>query len=226
MEGHAALAARPSILHLFGHADQVPGHDAWLGPAEREVCSRLRFAKRRGDWRLGRWTAKRAVRAWLVRHRAGTVHLHRIQVLAAADGAPEAFLDGAPLDLALSLSHSASLAMAAVAPRRTPCGCDVELVEPRSAAFVDDFFTAAEADRVRRGPAQARDVAVTLVWSAKESALKALREGLRLDTRGVEVTWWNDGRLLVRHAPGGTLLRGLWWREGDHVATLVDGGAG
>ncbi|MGZ6641917.1 MAG: hypothetical protein ACXVFT_08780 [Solirubrobacteraceae bacterium] len=68
----------------------------------------LRLAKRRDDWRLGRWTAKAAVAAWL------GVGAERIEVLAAADGAPDAWLDGAPVPVSLSLSHRAGRALAAV----------------------------------------------------------------------------------------------------------------
>lgn len=49
-------------------------------------------------------------------------------------------------------------------------------IEEERAAF-DDF--AREEDRRR---------AIALVWSAKESALKAMRVGLRVDTRSVSVT--------------------------------------
>jgi hypothetical protein len=67
-----------------------------------------------------------------------------------------------------------------------------------------------------------------LVWSAKESALKALGEGLRLDTRAVEVTVpaWVAGEptswlpLSVR-TPGGERFPGHWCTAGDFVWTLV-----
>ena len=38
----------------------VPEDNTWLSPREVAFADRLRFAKRRADWRLGRWTAKRA----------------------------------------------------------------------------------------------------------------------------------------------------------------------
>ena len=45
-------------------ADVPPSND-WLGPAELDRCNAFRFAKRRNDWRLGRWTAKCALAAYL-----------------------------------------------------------------------------------------------------------------------------------------------------------------
>jgi 4'-phosphopantetheinyl transferase len=42
----------------------VPAGDEWLCAREAACLARLRFAKRRADWRLGRWTAKRALAAY------------------------------------------------------------------------------------------------------------------------------------------------------------------
>ena len=66
-------------------------------------------------------------------------------------------------------------------------GADIEHVEPRDPAFVRDFFTTGEAERVWRCPAKQRDTLVTVLWSAKEAVLKVLRLGLTVDTRRVEL---------------------------------------
>ena len=58
-----------------------------------------------------------------------------------------------------------------------------------AAAFVADYFTPAEQALAHRAPSERDWQRVTnLIWSAKESALKVLRTGLRRDTRSVEVT--------------------------------------
>src|SRR3954470_9820231 len=72
----------------LSRADVPPG-DAWLGERERATLAALRVPKRRADWRLGRWTAKAALAAWLGRDGV------EIAVLAAAGGAPGAGLGGA-----------------------------------------------------------------------------------------------------------------------------------
>jgi 4'-phosphopantetheinyl transferase len=225
LDGLAPPGSRPPVLLRTGHLAEVPGDDTWLGPREQDVCARLHVRKRRQDWRLGRWTAKQAIQSWLLQVESRKVGEAQIEVVAAADGAPEVLLDGQPAALALSISHSAGLALAAVCLPGFRIGCDVERVDDRSDAFVDDFFTPAEAVRVRALPAVARPLVATMVWSAKESALKALRQGLRLDTRAVEVAWWwigpDTGRLSVRYAADGTIFRGSWWRHDDHVATLL-----
>jgi hypothetical protein len=110
-----------------------------------------------------------------------------MEILQAKDGAPDVFVGGYAAAVTISLSHSSGMAICAVAPPNTHLGCDVELVEPRSHEFVTDYFTAEEQAEVARASEERRDQVVTLFWSAKESALKALRAGLRLDTRSVIV---------------------------------------
>ncbi|MFN8642278.1 MAG: hypothetical protein U0802_11705 [Candidatus Binatia bacterium] len=79
-----------SVRYLLQASGDVPADDAWLAPVERVRLAQLRVAKRRADWRLGRWTAKRAVAAAL------GVAVDRVAVIAAAGGAPLALLDGVP----------------------------------------------------------------------------------------------------------------------------------
>jgi 4'-phosphopantetheinyl transferase len=161
----------------------VPRGDAWLTEAEREVLARLRVPKRRGDWLLGRWTGKRAL---VLSGAAGTEK--DVAILASASGAPEAFVLGRPAGASLSLTHSHGLAVAALGPAGSRLGVDLEAIEERSAGFLGDWFTEAEQSFVAGAEAGETALAATLVWSAKESVMKALREGLRIPPRAVEVS--------------------------------------
>ena len=212
---------------LIRRVEHVPtGDDAWLAPGERSELARFRIDKRRTEWRLGRWTAKHLLAAGLDLETV-TDSLARIEVHAAADGAPEPFLDARPLDLALSLSHSAGTAVAALAPAGTALGCDIELIRALRRGTVERHFTALE--RVVLEGIEAHDWAVrgTLIWTAKESALKALREGLRIDTRAVEVAPVLDGpagswrAFTVTHLPDARIFRGWWRRIGDHILSVA-----
>jgi 4'-phosphopantetheinyl transferase len=114
-----------------------------------------------------------------------------------------------------------------VGPAGTALGCDLELVERRSDAFVADYLTAPERAAVQAAAADDRPLLVAVVWSAKESALKALRAGLRLDTRWVAVdppAAAEPGRwhpLTVRHPATGRSFHG-WWRHGaGRVLTML-----
>jgi 4'-phosphopantetheinyl transferase len=140
------------IYFLTCEASAVPRGDDWLGPGEAAVAASLRFPKRRPDWRLGRWTAKLALRAH-PELGLGEVPLSELEVRAGPGGAPQARRDGVALPCRLSLSHRGDAAVGAVAAGEGPLGCDLERVEERSPAFVEDYFTEGEQAWVRQGGA-------------------------------------------------------------------------
>lgn len=172
-----ALSRLPGtpVRYLLQSSSDVPAVDDWLAPIERARLAQLRVPKRRDDWRLGRWTAKRAVAAAL------SVAPARIAVVARESGAPLALLDDLPTPLAVSLSHAAGRALCAVAPAGIALGCDLEVVAERDPAFARDILSPEEqaaAGDPRR---------LTLAWCAKEAVLKLIDEGLRADPRTVTV---------------------------------------
>ena len=201
----------------------IPPNDDWLSANEAACLARMKFPKRRADWRLGRWTAKRAVSEYLNLHR----HPAALEILAAPCGAPEVFLNSQAAKITISLSHRDSRAVCAVAPYGTALGCDLELVEPRSDAFVADYFTTVEQSMVARAPKDKRPELLALLWSGKESALKALGEGLRLDTRCVAISFEeavsnsDAWRSLQAACDSGRTLYGWYRRIGDMVRTVV-----
>jgi len=131
----------------------VPKENDWLSVGEAVRLNAMLFAKRRADWRLGRWTAKRALSVILDLPALPQV-FKRIEIRAAASGAPEVFFDSQPAAVTISLSHRAGIAACAVAISSLKMGCDLEMIEPRSDAFVADYFTLEEqelvAPRLRR----------------------------------------------------------------------------
>ena len=215
--------------HEQSDAD-VPAHDEWLGPPELARLAEFRFVKRRAEWRLGRWTAKCAVAGYLGLP-ATRETLRGFQIRPAPSGAPAVFSAGGPVAVRISLSHRSGIAVCAVAPAWPPggmLGCDIERVEPHSDLFLADYFTLAEQSLVLGAPQGERNRLLALLWSAKESLLKALHLGLRVDTRSVEVSLtppaearageWHP--LRVHHAQSGSLDG--WWRESaGFVRTLV-----
>ncbi len=169
--------------------DDVPAGVEWLSSGEREVLAGLRVPKRRGDWLLGRWTAKRAIVGYLGESGGdGAVPAESdISIVAASDGAPEVMVADQGAPVGVSIAHSGGRALAVVGPRGVMFGADLETIEPRSAAFVEDFFTTAERAWVGSLGESDRAWGACLIWSAKEAVLKALRVGLREDTRAVEI---------------------------------------
>ena len=218
--------AGPVSLVLLARADDVPAGEGWLGPDERARLAGLRVPKRRRDYLAGRWAGKRAL-ALHGGHPPETP-LHRFEIRPAESGAPQAFRDGEPARVAISLSHSDGWAAALVRAGEAGVGCDLEQVEPRSRAFVEDYFTVPEQAFVAAGGAAEQGLRATLVWSAKEAVMKALGEGLRLPPKVLTIANSTDGpapggwRLFAVTAPTeASGLHGFWRTLGRFVLTVA-----
>jgi 4'-phosphopantetheinyl transferase len=207
---------------------EVPAGADWLTPREQAVVARLRYTKRRVEFLTRRWTAKRAVATVLGRGLAPAA-LARVEIRHHASGAPWVAVDGQPAPIDVSISDRAGWAVCLVGPPggSGPLGVDLELVEPRSDAFVGDFFTAEESAGVRGLAAgEARHEAANLIWSAKEAALKVLQVGLRADTREVAVEFGRAHRpdgwaALSVTGRDGSAFPGWWRRDGVFLLTLA-----
>jgi 4'-phosphopantetheinyl transferase len=218
------------MIHwLFESAQNLVEPPEWfLSAAEMERYSLFQFPKRRADWLLGRWTAKRLLQAVLLEQFQQLVPLDSIEITNDGDGVPHATCYLLPAAYHLSLSHSRQHALAAVSPQVV--GADLEFVEPRAENFFDDYFTDREIASVKQAALEVRDTLVTAIWSAKEAALKALHKGLSVDTRAVDITFgpvqqapeqWSPFQATVSGLLPETSLRG-WWRVlGGYVLTLA-----
>jgi 4'-phosphopantetheinyl transferase len=209
---------------------QLPRGRGWLSEREARRLDAIRFTKRHTEFLLRRRAGKLAVAAALGLH-TDDATLAAVEVLNRLTGAPYVEIGGdrAPLDL--SLTDRAGWAVALVGSEGTlaagTVGVDLEIAEERSDGFVRDFLTPAEQAYVRgQATAEDRHAAANLVWSAKESALKVLRVGLRADTRTVEVTVHHPSRtdgwgtLTVTHRDG-QVFPGWWRRDGEFLLTTA-----
>jgi 4'-phosphopantetheinyl transferase len=204
----------------------APADNTWLSVNELARLNGMRLAKRHADWRLGRWTAKRGLAAYLDLP-AYPEALAKIELSPKATGAPEVFLANEPAAVTISLSHRDGRAVCAMAPSGVKLGCDLERIEPRSEEFIADYFATEEQTRIAQASGIEQSMLSALLWSAKESALKALQEGLRLDTRSVIVSSigesfdCNGWSPLQVRCPGDRLFHGWWQHTDNFVRTLV-----
>jgi len=209
--------------YLVQNLADVPVGEDWLSQKEQALNCSMHFAKRRNDWRLGRWTAKQAYRLY---QSDRTLSMREIDVVASEDGGPDIFIGIDPAPVSISISHSHDRGFCAIAPDKLSVGCDLEWMEYESPGFFDDYFRAEEMRLCREAPAPVKPFAEYLIWSAKESCLKVLREGLRRDTRSVsievdfkvETGSWNtwSGQCIET----ASIFHG-WWRHEDRFVYTV-----
>lgn len=203
-------------------ADPLP----YLGDQEKKIFQKLKIPKRKREWLGARLLAKDLIRA--VDKRLGDKEFREIEVLNEPSGAPVLAISGDEGNTGkVSLSHSNGVALCAYSSDDIQFGIDLELVESRAKEFVEDFFTAGELDQVSKLPTGAQNLFITVIWSGKESVLKALSSGLRVDTRSVEVMLpgfsispnvWNEMELRSSLIQDNSLSL-FWRREGEFVVT-------
>lgn len=240
VEAHGMVPTPAGSLHWLTLAadTNVGGRDdaaaAWLTDDEMAHWRGLRMEKRRGDWLLGRHAAKRLIIGVVEETDGRTLSPKQISILPHPDGWPLVTLpDGSP-PFSLSISHAQSRAFCAImVGHQQLLGADVEVIAPRSPAFIEDYFTSLESEFLAVTPPAQSTALVNAIWSGKEAALKAIRRGLAEDTRIVsclphplingEKGWlpmrikWTSGRSAQQMPP----LGGLWQREGHFVLTLA-----
>lgn len=212
-------------LHWLAASEtQIPDGTDWLGPWERDRLARMTYAKRRIEYLTSRYAAKHAIRRALdLEHRP----LADVEIRHRIGGAPMAIVDGEEPPLSISMTDRAGWAACLTLSSATAVGIDLEVVEPRTPAFVRDYFTPAEQQLVADAQNEEQvQVLANLIWSAKESALKVLRVGLRRDTRTVEVTFDgqqpSEGWLPVTiRAVEGRSFPGWWRRFGAFLLSVA-----
>ena len=161
------------------------GAEGFLSPTEAEHYGQLRFAARRQSYLLGRLAGKLLL---LQQPEFASLQPWDISITNDPLGMPIALLRGRAIVGSLSLSHSGDLGVSAYTS--TPSftlGVDAEILAPRSATLVQDFFTPREARFIETLPAAMQSEWANRLWSAKEAVLKALGLGLRVDTCQVEI---------------------------------------
>lgn len=223
-------------MRWLAHGERdLPTSLEWLSNRERAHLDTIRFSKRRDEYLTRRWTAKCAVVTVLeLDHAAAT--LASVEIRNRPSGAPYVEISGRAAPVDVSLTDRAGWAVCLVGPPggalAGTLGVDLELVEPRTDGFVADFLTDAERQYVRAlAPGEPRDEAANLIWSAKEAALKVRQEGLRADTRSVEVELDLERRAdgwaaMIVRAVDGTHMPGWWRRDGVFVLTIAFAAAG
>ncbi len=208
--------------------DQISADDlSWLSKQEKQHYETFRFTKRRDEWLMGRWAAKKLLGSAYPSFNA--VRMNEISILNETSGAPYVLVYGIRVPGVLSITHREGMACAAwVSDAAIKIGIDLEFVETKPDIFIHDYFTAEESQQVFTATEPHRALAASLVWSVKESLLKALQTGLRIDTREVAVSvssfesseQWRSIRV-SRCAKHTGFVNAAWRSIGDFVLTCA-----
>ena len=182
-----------SIYGIILNAPSEHDKETWLefekilSEQEKSFMAGLRFPKRQRDWLLGRFTAKELLLK--LPHFASTYPLHQLTIANDPQGAPYILLpDHTIMKGCLSISHTNGAALCAWTSLTTQhIGSDIELIAPHPQYFIEDYFTPFEITQCVQAPEPFRADLVTAIWSAKEAVLKTLQQGLKWDTRQVEI---------------------------------------
>lgn len=164
-----------------------------LGEQERDTFQALKIPKRQMEWLAGRLLVKELYRKVIDQSKP----FNQIQIGRLDAGQPILLTDGQQTDVTISISHSNWWVAAALDPLGQPIGIDLEQVELRDEAFLTDYFTANERNWIENSPEFTRVQNTTLIWSCKESVLKALGQGLHIDLLRIKI-----GEIVYALSPG------------------------
>lgn len=199
----------------------------FLSVEETARFEKMRFHKRRMDWLHGRVAAKKLLKRAIPE--LESCSYDGITIANQPEGAPFAKVDGKNFPAAISISHRDDIAAAAVSlDEDVAVGIDLEWIEDHPHSFYTDFFTPGELNLLESNFVAPRGWIGSFIWSAKEAVLKALKMGLRLDTRSVEILtvdrMMHDGwgYFSLRVANESTEdLHSFWRQEKNYLVTLA-----
>jgi hypothetical protein len=183
---------------------------SWLTERDRDELSRWRAPRRRQDWLLGRFVAKKALIQWLkkspltVQRDPGMPlipempriagisqipEMHDIQILSRSPDsskgiAPQVTIGQTPLSAGFSLSHADDVIAVAFSPN-PDCQLGIDLVSsrPLSGSFLRSWYTDSEQQALIDGD----ELEPLRYWAAKEAAFKAFPPG-PFEPRAIQLT--------------------------------------
>jgi 4'-phosphopantetheinyl transferase len=208
--------------------NNLPTNKDWLSEKEQLHWQKILTVKKSQEWLFGRWTAKRMIEQYLkLENISSFLDYQTVEIKARKNGVPQAFLADKKLPINISISHRAKICFCALTQNLVKIGADVELIEPRSKVFLEDYFTNNEQDFLNRKDSNEQEIFANLFWSAKESTLKALEVGLTVDTRNIEIlpitpelnNIWQPFFSLTKNRE--EKFFGWWRKSGEYVFTLV-----
>lgn len=189
------MAYRLNIVEL----NKVPPAEDFLTKRELETYNTFKIDKRKQEWLGGRYALKKLACDFF------NFDIKHIEVNNLPSGQPVLLVPGGT-KLPVSITHSGVYAAAAIALTGQAIGLDIEVIEQRSPAWIEQCFEARELSS-KAAPF------LTELWAKKEAVLKFLGLGLKLSCRDINFVF---GKLEFQ----GKALD-IWARQGSPNITLT-----
>jgi 4'-phosphopantetheinyl transferase len=142
-----------------------------LGKSEAAYFSTLQSAPRQKSYLFGRYAAKLALSDL-----TSEVDLRALEIVRGVFEQPIVHCRHNP-GLSVTISHSASIAIALVYPTGHPCGIDVEVINPTRYQTILSQLSEKEKEWLQASLIPEQETA-TAIWAAKEALSKVLTTGL------------------------------------------------
>ena len=149
----------------------------WLSLAEQLQLLALGSPRRKGDWLVGRLTAKRVLQQFFRDHGYPLLQRKEIEIFS-VNGAPLVRVNGKRMDeISLSIAHSHGHALAGVAQitNEGRIGVDLERIRPVHSRLACRVLTSREREALCHVPSDVQHEELILYWVLKEAAIKAIR---------------------------------------------------
>lgn len=214
------IQIHPDEVHLWwaNIDDAPPDSSAILDAEERSRTGRFHFERDRNRFVARRSFLKRVLASYV------GVAPGDIRLGTTAAGKPQLVTPG---DVSFNVSHSDELAVVAVASGAA-VGVDVEHMRPIADAteLADRLFTRWERDEVRTAQGSRMSEVFLVLWTRKESVLKAMGTGLSVPLDGFDVSIRGNGNRVRPTGPHGRLpyvIAGLEHPDGLVGAVALEG---
>ncbi len=141
-------------------------------------------------WLTGRILAKQTLNFLLKGKGILPYTFSDISILPNNEGLPILYdRNGSNLDFIISISHSCKFTAVGIVPKckKINFGIDLEKIRSFDPATITAFMTPFEKSFYNKTPNKQKDNLATMIWTGKESILKALGTGLRIHPNRVEI---------------------------------------
>ena len=201
---------------VFSHVKECASPESILSLSEAGYYTQLKSEKRKRDYLLGRWTAKKALiefsKKTLVMSDISIDHGVMLQPVVVSN-----FL----FNTQVSIAHSKTSAIAVTFPEQHPMAVDLQYVDVERQKALLSCQTTIDQQALRE-VRKSEIVKATLLWTLKESLSKVIKTGLTLPFSEIQIKEIQDQKThYCSFFKNWTQYKALSWIVNDYCFSLV-----